>query len=353
MNDVIVIDSAEALDKYSESIFKDISEAVDKKLQINKNAFPPIIVKISSDEEEPYIDAEWMSVFLKFQSTIINSIEIGLGRELTDAEKAALQIKVYVKKGSRIFEILSDISGFFDSELVEVLPDMSIGQILSVLIPITAAYLGAKYISSHFKAKITMHKDELAHQERVREGEILQLNNQLLAQGLTESESERILREKDRHETELAIIQHLDKMLDNEKKEGISIAKSIRDIPGINDLEVNGTAISRSDLIEMAKGERHKYEAKRITINDWFTIKAIKFNENQNEIQVESSKYNLKPFAISPEVFIDGAWKRVNERKKIHLIFGCFEKNGRLEVDPSTALTVLLDEPPATDNENQ
>ena len=344
MDNVIVIDSAEALDKYSESIFKDISEAVDKKLQIDKNAFPPIVVKISSNEDEPYIDAEWMSVFLKFQSTIINSVEIGLGRSLTDAEKASLQIKVYVKKGSRIFEILSDISGFFDSELVEVLPNMSIGQILSVIIPITAAYLGGKYISSQFKAKITMHKDELSHQEKTKEQEILQLNNQLLAQGLTESESERILREKDRHETELAIIQQLDRMLDNEKKEGISIAKSIRDIPGIDSLEVNGTTISKSDLIEMAKGERHKYEAKRVTVNDWFAIKAIKFNESQNEIQVENPKYNLKSFAIPPEVFNDEAWKRVNERKKIHLIFGCFEKNGKLEVDPSTAITVLLDD---------
>lgn len=353
MDNVILIDSAEALEKYSESIFKNISEAVDKKIQIDKNAFPPIVVKISSDEDEPYIDTEWMSVFLKFQSTIISSVEIGLGRTLTDHEKAALQIKVYVKKGSRIFEILSDISGFFDSELVEVLPDMTIGQILSVIVPITAAYLGAKYISSHFKAKVTMHKDELSHQERVKEQEILQLNNQLLAQGLTESESERILREKDRHEAELEIIHHLDRMLDNEKKEGIAIAKSIKEIPGIDSLEVNGTTISKSDLIEMAKGERHKYETKRITINDWFTIKAIKFNESQNEIQVESLKYNLRPFAIPPEVFNDEAWKRVNERKKIHLIFVCFEKNGKLEVDPNTALTVLLDDPPMAEGNNQ
>lgn len=334
---IYVITKPEDLDRYIDRMFIDFDNIMDLKVKIDKSAILPLKIRIPSDEEIPYIDNQWMDAFMKARENIIQSLELGLERKLTIEERNNVKIKVYVEKGSRVFGFFADLSELLSSKIVEVLPNMTIGQILAVMVPVVVGYCVGKHITSNLEKL----KENLAHQREIKRQESEDTKFQLLSKNLSESEESRLLEARDKQETTLKVIDTLDKILSNEQRNGAGMARQLLKMPEVDEIEINGEHITKSRLKELSQPLRKKIENERITINDYFKVSVMEFNDEETSVILSNENYKFKNFSLPKEHFSDKAINKINNREPLHLIITANKKNGI--VQEILAISILDD----------
>jgi len=336
----VVIASNEDLQAYCDLMAKDLSKALEKHATLDKNAISPIVFRVPSAEENVYITSEWMEILLKFQEDVYAILEHVLGRGLSADEKKKAEIKVYIRKGSNLYEVVVAFLNFFSSsEAIQEVRQMSVGQILAFTVPFAAAYAFGKTYMYHKKAEVEKYKADINLQMdkngKDREIELKKLENERLS----EIEKAEVQRNVQFLEFQNKALDSISFIADTKFQSEARVARQLQKLPEVNDVAINGLTFSDTELAEIGKRkEREKKEETTIAIKGLFHADDIHYPEegavrmiNLRGVLDDGSpktfeKVPVLKDALSPEVY-----KAINEGKKLHWDFHATMKGDKMD----------------------
>lgn len=157
---VVIITNEKELQDYVELLFVDLRSALERKVSLDETFNTPLIFRLPSTEEEPYITYSWMQIFSNLQEEIYAIISQAVNRPLTHEEKLAVELKIYVRPGSNIYEIFIAISEFLSNlpAIPENLHQMTPDQILNLTLPFAIAWAVSRMFSSFSRERSERHK---------------------------------------------------------------------------------------------------------------------------------------------------------------------------------------------------
>lgn len=336
--DAKIITNCNELEEFANLICSDLKTALESPFNIDKSFKPSVIFRVPSDEDKPFITTAWMHAFLRLRSDIISTIETGIGRKLSPEEKDKINIKVYVEKGSNVFEMILEALEVFTKPVMETFKDMTVPQILSIIIPAmaTASVVSMFAIDRHSKRKI--NQDNLKAQQEASKLEIERLDIELRAKNLSDERRTIIEERKIENENMQLVLDSIGKVLRDSTKTEELLIKEIARIPDTKEgLSINGIHLDRDDLYDIAKNEKEdKEEEPFITIDDYFYIESISFKKEENTVKLINTNYRFKPFAIPKDRFESEDWEKINNREPLHLRFSTRKrKDGTYDI-PTT-----------------
>ena len=339
-----IISNSHDLEEFANLICSDLKTVLENSFEFGESFKPSVVFRIPSDEDKPFITTDWMHAFLRLRSNIISTIEIGIGRKLTLEEKDKINIKVYVEKGSNVFEMILEVLEVFAKPTMEAFKDMTVPQILSVIIPITAAAstISMFALDRHFKRKI--NQDNLNTQIESGKLENERLEIELMAKDLSDDRRAMIEKRKLENENMQLVLDSIGRVIKDSTRTQELLIKEIARIPDTKDgLSINGTQLDHDDLYNLAKGEKEeKDEEPFITIDDYFNIESISFKKEENTVKLINPNYRFKPFAIPKDRFESEDWEKINNREPLHLIFSTRKrKDGTYDIP--TTMEIIKD----------
>lgn len=342
--DTKVITNCNELEEFADLICADLEKALNNPLHFDESFKPSVIFRVPSDEEKPFITTAWMHAFLRLRSDIINTIEIGIGRKLSPEEKSRIGIKVYVEKGSNVFSIILDMLEVFAKPAMEAFKDMTVPQILSIVIPTVAAASVVSMFGIDRHSKRRINQDNIAAQLEAKKSEIEKLDIELKSKDLSEERKTRIEEKKLENANMQSVLDSIGKVIKDSTKAEELLIREIARIPDTKGgLTINGVQLANDDLYDIAKNEKtEEDEEPFITIDDYFYIESISFKKEENTVKLINPNYRFKPFAIPKDRFSLEDWEKINNRKPIHLTFSTRKrKDGTYDVP--TMMDIIKD----------
>lgn len=329
--EIRVISTIDELNDYVNEVCTDLGKALEKRVDLDVDVVKPLVLRIPCEEEDiPYITTSWMRVFVNFSDRLAAIMELGLQQKLDDSEKEKLEIKVYIEKGSLLYKIRMALAEFVKKAgIAEVLPEMSVPQILAIVIPTVLGFTFASMFGSYQEEKTKRLNDSLDAQIRQKE-----IDSETARQESVNS----MLIEKDRIEAERAadildnqlevlgvIKQILTQQTDNEK----SLAKDIMNIKDLPDsIEINNVKTTKADLKRISKKTRKKIEKKVVVVEDYFKATQLSYeNPSGNEYLFKNSKYKLNNCKFSKDDFTEIQQYAIDRRYRVKLHFKCYESS--------------------------
>lgn len=322
MEEPRVISTIEDLEAYFELVCTDLDKAIKDQVKVDSSMIKPIVFKVPSSEDTPYIDTYWMRAFVKFSDKLVSIMEVAAQRKLSEEEERNFQVKVYVKKGSNLYEVAMNIADFLNrSGMVEVFQGMSVGQILSIVVPPVLGITVGYCFFRRSREKTIRQKIQLEAQ--IKEKRI-------------EAESKREIKGMEVQtlmlENQVRTLEVVREMVECSEDAERSLAREILKNPVLPDtFEVDSKSIRKKDLTELSKPERKRHEKKTVTVDGWFRASLLSYeNPDGNEYEFKSNEFNLSKCCFRMDVFTDVQRFAINSRFQIHMRFECIEKDGQL-----------------------
>jgi hypothetical protein len=336
-----VITNEKELEEYFSLAEKNITAAIDSHMTLSKEAIQPIVFKVPSSEEKLYITSAWMEVCLNFQADVYDILEKALERKLTADEKKKAEVKVYISKGSNIYEVIVSVFEFFTNmEVFKEIKEMSVGQILSFVVPIAVACAFGKAYMVHKKYNFAKQKLD---KDAEREIELKKLENERLS----EEQKNEVQHHAMELEKESKILDILDYVADTKYQSEAKTARAIGKIPDVKQVEINGTSFDSEALSEIAKRKpREKKEEEQIAVRGWFHADDIHYptdgdlrnvnitGTNDNGEPVSYSEVPVSKDMLSPEIY-----KAINDGEKLYWIFNSVMKGSKMNSILITSIT--------------
>lgn len=339
-----IITNCIELEEFANLICADLKKALERPFLFDKSFKPSIIFRVPSNEDKPFITTAWMHAFLRLRTDIINTIETGIDRKLSPEEKNRIDIKVYVEKGSNVFEIILDVLEVFAKPAMEALKDMTVPQILSIVIPAVAAASAVSMFGIDRNSKRKINQDNLAAQLEIKKAENEKLAMELKSKELSDERKTIIEAKKLENENMQSVLDSIGKALKDSTKAEELLIKEIARIPDTKDgLTINGIQLANDDLYDIAKNEeKEEGEEPFITIDDYFYIESISFKKEENTVKLINPNYRFKPFTIPKDRFESEDWEKINNREALHLRFASKKrKDGTYDVP--TLMEIIRD----------
>lgn len=314
-NEIQIITNANDLNEYAEVMFKNINKAMQDKKTIDKSIIKPMIFKIPNDEEKPYINYSWMQVFIKLQENIYAMLESVLNRKLTTEEKQQVEIKIYIEKGSTIFEVLFDkmldlfIIGA-GAKIITGVTNMNTPTIIALTAAVSIAYVTQQLLNKkneNEKLSIEKQRNDIekqkAENERLRiekNAEISKITLELQEKNIENErlmnlEREKVQLEKEKNNLEtygkaINSMEHIFNFRENTEK---SMARQMKKIDGLDSLKINDEEFSRKDIDELSKRKKsEKNEPVQERIKGLFKTKIISYQKDIPNITISGTDEN-------------------------------------------------------------
>lgn len=326
-----IISTETEFNDYAELLFSDVSKALEKKVILSENLIQPIVFRIPSTDDKPFITYSWMKVFIKFQEDLYVMLEQILDRQLTAEEKKEIDIKVYIEKGSNLYEIVVDILKLFNSDFKGLIGDfkeMTVPQILAITVPV-ALYYGLKsYFSRNFDSKDKERDLEYREKELENNKLIKALENDNL-----DSERKAFLEsQKIQNDNSLHALEVIEKVVDFKNSSESKTARIIKKMSD-KEIEVNGKIVSKKDMDYFARRRpRQKPVEKQEKIIGNFLTEIISYKDEIPKISIKGIDSNginreFKDLPVSAENITSDMHSVMDIGKPLHWEFTVTSKN--------------------------
>ena len=114
MEGLRTISTMEELEDYFSVVCRKIEDALADQVTIDSSLIKPLVFKVMTSVGEPYIDTYWMRAFVNFSDKLVDIMQVATQKTLSEEEKKSFQLRVYVKKGSNIYELSMQFADFFN-----------------------------------------------------------------------------------------------------------------------------------------------------------------------------------------------------------------------------------------------
>ncbi|MFA6878599.1 MAG: hypothetical protein WCQ76_06825 [Fusobacterium sp.] len=335
-----IITTEQELQEYTELIFSDIGKALDQNKIIDKSLIKPIQFRIETDSEVPYITYSWMHIFTEMQATIYENIEVYIGRKLTPEEMKKIEVKVYVTKGSNLYNFdVQQIIDFFVSGdclgIVKEISNMPTVNVLAITVPLAATIIGI----SLFKYKSTKLKISTDAQLKTKEIESEQISKELINDNIQDERKKNLEAGKIRAERDIEALKILTSAISIKEEVETKTSRYIKkNMSELEKFEVNGDEVTQEDLKEFAKRKSpKKSETNTRLIKGKFQTTYIDLNSDAPKVTIkgddEEGKYQeVKNILISPdanEKMTPEILKAMEMKKDIYWHFTVTEEKGK------------------------
>jgi len=330
MPDRIIIATEQQLNEYTELLFRDIGKALEGRVQVDESLVKALVFKVPSTEEEVFITYQWMRIFTGLQEEIYDIIKKAIGRKLTEDEKRKIELKVYIKKGSNIYEVLIWVSELFETlaNTVEVSQEMSIGQILALTIPPALAWAFGKAYMVREQAKTERHKADLEAQKLKAERDAEIARKELELKALEVDRRYELERQVAYLENQGRAIRVLESIVDAKAESEAKTAREIQKMPNVQSLEINDRDFTQEDMVEIGKRKPRQEKDEFTThIKGDFKTDVIYYPEGEvRKISIsglleDGTPYRNDDLTVSKEWLTSEAYELINEGKPLHWDF--------------------------------
>lgn len=326
----IIIATEQQLNEYAELLFQDIGKALEGRAQVDESLVKALVFKVPSTEEEIFITYPWMKIFTGFQEDIFDIIKQAIGRKLTEEEKRKIELKVYIRKGSNIYELLLRASEFFEglATTVEASKDMTIGQILALTIPPALAWAFGKAYMVREQAKTERHKADLEAQRLKTDREAEIARKELELKSLEVERRYELERQVAYLENQGKTIRVLESIVDAKAESEAKTAREIQKMPNVQTLEINDKHFTQEDLADIGKRKpRQEKEELTTHIKGDFKTDVIFYPEGKvRKIAIsgfleDGTPYKNDDLTVSKEWLTPEAYELINDGQPLHWDF--------------------------------
>jgi hypothetical protein len=301
-DEIATISTEQELIEYTELMFTDIRAALREQKFIDKSIIKPLIFKIPSEDEKPFITSSWMKLFVGLQDNIYDMLDSVLQRELTPEEKKEIELKIYIEKGSNIYaiplnKIIDLISNGDVSKIIGELKDMPASNILSITIPAVVLFS----IYGFLKYKTNEKKVVTDTQLKEKELEMNKISKELDLKNIQDERAKNLEREKLLVEKDIKVLTTISNVLDFKDQAETKIARTIKKMPDVNDFELNGSTITVKDIKDFSKRKKVtkvENEPTQEKIKGLFKTEIISYKNDIPRISIKGTDENgnLKEF---------------------------------------------------------
>lgn len=320
MEGLRTISTMEELEDYFSVVCRKIEDALADQVTIDSSLIKPLVFKVMTSVGEPYIDTYWMRAFVNFSDKLVDIMQVATQKTLSEEEKKSFQLRVYVKKGSNIYELSMQFADFFNkSGVMEILPEMSFGQLLSIVVPATIGITFAYCFNRKEKEKTVRERNNLE----------AQIENKK-----TEAETVRLKAGQDIQakmlENQVQVLEVVRDILDRGDKAGGGLARDILKNPDLPDsIFFNGGELRKADLKELGKVSRPRKEKRREMLDAWFKADKLDYNNPEgNEYYFEAVECCIKDCRFRKDLFSPAQQYAIDKRYKIRMRLSCIVQDG-------------------------